>query len=50
MKIKFKCWKDRVPHRLSFGRNAHLRDVRSWTAVIGKFYLTVEVHGLGPNP
>lgn len=50
MKIKFNHWKDHIPHRFAFGRNAHLRDIRSWTLVAGKHYFTVEIHGMGPNP
>lgn len=50
MKIKLKHWADRVPHRVAVFRNAHRRDVRSWSAWIGRHCFTVEVHGLGPNP
>jgi len=50
MKIVFAHWKDRATHGLSFGRNANLRDVRSWTAWVGRHCFTVEVHGFGPSP
>lgn len=50
MKIKLTHWKDRVPHRLNFGRNASLRDVRSWSMWIGRHCFGLEIHGLGPNP
>lgn len=50
MKIKFRHWKDTVPHKFSIGRNAHLRNVRSWYAWIGRNCFVVEVHGLGPTP
>lgn len=49
MKIKFRHWKDDVPHRFWVGRNASLRDMRSWTAWIGPHCFTVEIHGLGPK-
>jgi hypothetical protein len=48
MGIKFRHWKDRASHGLSFGRNAHLRNVRSWSLWAGPHCFTVELHGLGP--
>lgn len=50
MSIVFYHWKDTVPHRISFDRNASVRDVRSWSGWIGRHCFGVEIHGLGPNP
>lgn len=46
-KIVLRYWKDRVTHRFRMGRNASLHNVRSWTLVAGKRFLTFELHGWG---
>ena len=49
-RITLSYWKDRSPNRFSIGRNASLRDLRSWSLVVGRHIFSFELHGWGPNP
>ena len=48
--LRFTYWKDVIPHGFHFGRNAHLRNVRSWSLWLGRHCFGFQLHGFGPNP